>query len=554
MSSSPANRTPPDALIIAADALLEVLGKEQRERMRLTVDGVPASLGFLLRYFRSGRNAQQARSELENGGPRFVSLNGPYLCQYLERRGLAAQWLPQLTPERRELVEALAEDPRAVILSTTFLPFAAEIDRLAAWVKERAPRTLVVAGGIQIWKSWKHKEFLDAGLIGEDIRAAVCEHNYLMDLSRPSPVDALVVSPRGEATLAELLTALRAGRDWRGLANLAFFDQGRWRINSRAAEPEEEVRVDWRRVPLPSPRIYLPIQASQGCSYRCSFCDFRGLFPNVRLRSAASVLDEAGTMPEADGVRRLYFTDDNLFTTRARLQTLCGAILRSGMRVRWRGMLRISAVDEPTAELMARSGCLEVLLGIESGDQEILRRMNKRVTPEQILRGVETLDRHGIHTKSTFIVGFPGETEASVRRTVQLLNAYPTRGAVHRYLFFTFAVLPLSEVASPAMRARYRLAGYGYHWRHATMDSAQAARELAAAQEALKPELSPSYVLEAPEVPGLSVGDLQRVYRLRNRLARLAREGGSVQAAAPLWEELEACFSGALDGCAVAAS
>jgi p-methyltransferase len=529
-------------VIIAADQPLEVLGKEYRDRVRLRVDGVPATLEFLRHYFRLGRDAARAQAALESEGLPFLSLNGPYLCQYLEARGFSTRLIRVLTTARSEFLELLSERPRAVVISTTFLPFAAQIEELARLVKAHAPETALVAGGVQVWKSYRHKQLLDAGLIAPDIRAQVCEHNFLMDPARPSCLDALIVNPRGEATLAKFLSALRDGGDWRRLENVAWFDGGQCKTNPVKEEPEGEVQVDWSAVAPAPERTYYPVQAGHGCSLRCAFCDFCGLFPKQKLRAPESVIRGLRTIPEAGGVRRVYFTDDNLFATRRRVTDVCQAIVRSGLKLRWRGMFHIGIVDEAIAEVLARSGCLEVLLGIESGDAEILRRMNKRITPERILRGLELLARHGIHTKSTFIVGFPGENERTLRNTVDLLNAYPTSGpGAHRYLFFTFAVLPLAQVAGPESRARYKLEGYGYHWRHETMDSEEAGRRLAAVQEAIKPELSPSYVLEVPELPGLNGADVQRIYCLRNLLARSA---AAVQSSSvgQRWDELESAI------------
>jgi hypothetical protein len=97
-------------------------------------------------------------------------------------------------------------------------------------------------------------------------------------------------------------------------------------------------------------------------------------------------------------------------------------------------------------------------------------------------------------------------------------------------------------VAAPAQRARYALQGYGYHWKHETMDSEQAGRALAEIQGKLKPELSPSYVLEVPEAPGVAAADIQRVYLLRNRLARLRPQDRGAPAAKALWDELGSLF------------
>jgi radical SAM superfamily enzyme YgiQ (UPF0313 family) len=528
-----------DAVIIGGDMPQEVLGAEQRQRMRLSVDGQAGSLAFLREYFGNGRDAAAAAAALRTRPLPFVSLNGPYLHDYLASRGLNVELIGLLDPRRELLDAAMRRRPRAVAISTTFLPFAAQIDAIAAEVRRRAPAAVVIAGGVQVYKSYLHKRLLEAGRIAENIRSHVCKHNYLMDERRASPLDALIVSSRGEQTLAGVLEAVRDGRDWHGLENVAWQDGGAWRLNAVREEPYLEVKVDWSRHLSGREGAYVPVQAGLGCGFRCTFCDFRGLFPRVQVREAGSILAEIATIPPGpDGLRRVYFTDDNLFTSPRRAKALCQALIDGGLPLRWRGMVRLDVVDDEAADLMARSGCMEVLLGVESGDAEILRRMRKNVTPEGVLAAVARLHRRGINTKSTFIVGFPGETEASIANTVALLNAYPTDGAAaHRYTFFTFAVLPLSEVASEESRRRYGLEGYGYHWRHATMDSATAAAAMEGLCGRLKPELSPSYVLEVPELEGMRIAQIKEAFLVRNLLVR-AGEGEQDA----LWDRLERCF------------
>lgn len=531
-----------DAIIVAADGPQEFLGKDVREKVRLTVKGVPASIPFLTSYFRSGRNIRQAMEETRAQEASFLSLNGPHLQQLLTAHGFEAAVVPMLATGRDRFRELALRNPRAIVISTTFLPFASQIDAIAAWAKQHAPGALVVAGGIQVWKSYQHRRLLDAGSITPDIAAAMAEHNYLVDIRRPSPVDALVISHRGEHTLLAILDALRAGRDARHLANTAWYEGDAWRINPLDEEPVHEARVDWNAYLGTPTAAYVPVQAGTGCNSRCTFCDFRGLRP-VQSRSVDSIMAEIGSIPPHNGIRRVFFTDDNLFANSARVRDLCGALIRAKLNVRWRGLLRMSLVTDETASLMAESGCLEALLGVESGDGDMLKRMNKSMTPDRILEGVRSLSRCGIHTKSTFIVGFPGETEASVRNTVALLNAYPTNlPAAHRYLFFTYAVLPLSEVAQPESRHSHRLRGYGYHWEHATMDSATAARLMAAAQDMIKPEVSPNYVLEVPEAEGLTGEAIRDVYRLRTEIARIKNGLTTGNDETLLWRELEACF------------
>ena len=531
-----------DAIIIGGDVPGEYLGKDVREKMRLTIDGYPASLRFMQQYFMHDRNAEAAQAELLRDGLPFVSLNGPYLCEFLESRGLHAGLVPLLSTGKELLTQMLAQKPAVIVISTTFLPFAEHIDAIAAAVKKIAPQIPVIAGGIQVWKSFRHNCLLNEGIIGPNLREAISEHNYFTS-NRPSPVDLFLVNAAGEHTLARIIESVKNGDDPAALPNVAVFRDGAWQINPVEPEPYREVKVDWHKWPQTAQRVYHPIQAGQGCGFECAFCDFRGLRA-IRLRPAASIVAEIRTMPEdSDGFRRVYFTDDNLFTSRTRARELCNALLKSGMRLRWRGMARISIIDDEIAELMAQTGCIEVLLGIESGDPNILQAMGKNVSPEQILDGLECLTRHGINTKSTFIVGFPGETAATVRNTVELLNAYPTEGpALHRYLIFRFGVLPLSRIAMPDQREKYGLEGYGYHWRHSTMTSEEAAVLQEQAHHQIKETLSPSYLLEVPELPGLDIEAIKRAAVLRNRLAALRNEADE-NLKKPLWDKLAAVFT-----------
>ncbi len=531
--------TMPDVVIISGDTSQDFLGQELRDQMRLSVDGHQASLAFLKEYFDAGKDAAMATKSLKLKELPFVSLNGPYLCQYLEDQGFTVGHIPLFTPGKDELLRLLNEKPVAVVISTTFLPIAAQIDSIAGFIKAHSPGTPIIAGGIQVWKSYKHKLLMDQGVITDDIRDDVSEHNYLMAPDRESPVDILVISESGETTLAELLRRLRTGEPVEDLNNIAVFRSGRWQINRIVEEPSTEMSIDWsRHMPKPS-AAYVPVQAGLGCGFRCTFCDFCGLRP-VKARTAEAVIDEIRTIPPLDGVRRVYFTDDNLFPTKKRALEICRAIIESGMTVRWRGLVRISIVDDDVARIMAESGGVEVFLGVESGDPQLLANMRKQISPEDVLRCVGNLSKHGVSTKSSFIIGFPGETEQSVQSTVDLLNAYPVDGpAAHRYMFFLYGVLPLSEIAAPESRAAYGLRGYGWKWAHATMDVKKAAELISTIHARIKPELSPNYVLEAPELTGLAIEDIKKVYLLRNRIVLAGQERKSTEA---LWTELEAVY------------
>lgn len=534
-----------DAVIIATDLYREVPGADIRDRIRLTVEGQPATMEFLLHYFRAGRNPGKAREKLLRERLQRIPLplNGPYLQQYLGRRGLETRVVPFFSHQKEELIELLRQRPAAVVISTTFFPFAPQTEAVAAFVREYAPDAVRIAGGIQIWKSHRTRLLLDQGRIPTGIRERVSRDHFFLDPSRPSALNVLVVSDRGEDTLAGLLRRIREGKDYRDLDNLACFQDGRWNLNPLKSEPHEflDEALDWRQLPPEFTREEVPVHVGTGCPYRCAFCDFCTLRP-VRRRSMASLLEELRSIPVIGGVRQVFFTDDNLFFSAAQLEEFCAAIREADLDLRWRAFVRADTVKEKTAARLRDSGCRECLLGVESGDREMLARMNKKATPEDVLHAVTWLNRVGINTQSTFLVGFPGETAGSVQNTIDLLNSYPTDGpGLHVYYPFFLLLAPLAAVSTPESRARYRLEGYLDEWSHETMNSEEARQEVLRICDSVKMELSPIYHGERI-VPWLSVQEQKRVFVLRTRINRLQRGLVPPEPEEPLWNELERIF------------
>jgi p-methyltransferase len=540
-----------DAVLIATDLYREVPGVGFRDEIRLSIEDQPATMEFLLEYFRAGKDAEKAAQKVRKARKQRVPLplNGPYLHQYLGRRGLKTELVPFFSLQKDRLLALLRERPRAVVISTTFFPFAPQIEAVAAFVREHAPETSIIAGGIQVWKSYRTRELLENGALTEDIRDAVVRDHYLLDLSRPSLLDFLVVSDRGEYTLSRVLQEIRKGDVSQRMDNVAYFTNGRWHLNPVRPEPDDFLLepMDWSQLPSEFTREEVPVHAGTGCPFRCEFCDFCTL-RSVQRRPVSSVVEEIRSIPPVDGVRQVFFTDDNLCFSSDQLKDFCNALVRADLSLRWRAFARVDTINEDTAELLRRSGCWECLLGVESGDEEILRKMNKKTDPETILRAVSSLNEAGINTQSTFLVGFPGETDRTIQNTIDLLNAYPTDGqAVHVHYPFFFLVAPLARVASPESRAKYRLRGYLDEWSHYTMNSKEAEQQVRRVCDSVKMEISPIYHGERV-VPWLSPEELKRAIFLRNKINRLQRGILAPEPEGPLWTELEEVFVSVAEG------
>src|SRR5262249_49203531 len=124
---------------------------------------------------------------------------------------------------------------------------------------------------------------------------------------------------------------------------------------------------------------------------------------------------------------------------------------------------RCSNADDEAFDLMAEAGCLGVFLGIESGDQRILKNMNKFARTDRYRYGVEQLTNRGMISLASIVLGFPGENEESVRNTLNFINE--TRPTFYNVqLYFHDVLAPIEQ-----QREKYGIEGSGYSWRHDTM-------------------------------------------------------------------------------------
>jgi p-methyltransferase len=162
------------------------------------------------------------------------------------------------------------------------------------------------------------------------------------------------------------------------------------------------------------------------------------------------------------------FIDDTFNVPLPRFKDLCRMMLDRGYGFDWFSYFRCSNSDDEAIDLMARAGCKGVFLGIESGSPTILANMNKAATLDKYRRGVRMLHERGVATFGSFIVGFPGETAATVDETIACIEEL-------KFDYYR-AQLWYCEPGTPifSQRDKYELTGEGYAWRHRTMDSVEA--------------------------------------------------------------------------------
>jgi p-methyltransferase len=382
------------------------------------------------------------------------NLAAAYLTNTLRRRGGRAEYVNLFQYEKARLAELLDQDPHCVAITTTFYVWNFPVHEMVEFIRERNDRVRIVVGGPLIANHSRN-------YAGEDLVGA------LRDLG----ADIFVNEAQGEQTLWQIVEALRDGGDLSHVPNISYFGQdGGLRVNP--VEPErnslDDNYVDWVALSNEDLGSTLQTRTARSCAFKCSFCNYPTRAGKLSLASLDTIEKELDSMAARGNVRNLVFIDDTFNVPLPRFKDICRLMIRKNYGFNWFSYFRCSNSDEEAVELMARSGCKGVFLGIESGSPAILENMNKAASADFYRRGIEMLHRHGILTFGSFIVGFPGETEQTVAETIDFIRE-------NKVDFFR-AQMWYNEAGTPihTEQEKYGITGDGFVWTHATMDSLEA--------------------------------------------------------------------------------
>jgi len=162
------------------------------------------------------------------------------------------------------------------------------------------------------------------------------------------------------------------------------------------------------------------IITSRGCPNNCSFCASPVLWKRkVRFRSTDNVIAELRELKE-QGFSYIQFQDDTFTFNKKRLLVLLDKMIREKMNFLWTCDTRLNCIDDEVLKKMIEAGCIRVKVGIESGNRDILKEINKGITPELVMEKIKLIKEYGLNITTYFMIGFPGETDQQARETVEL--------------------------------------------------------------------------------------------------------------------------------------
>jgi radical SAM superfamily enzyme YgiQ (UPF0313 family) len=274
---------------------------------------------------------------------------------------------------------------------------------------------------------------------------------------RDLPALDFIAIGEGEHTIVELARALEGRGDLRDVRGLALRDPGNGEI---VRTPPRTLADDLDQLPDPA-RDLVPVArylafdshasvvTSRGCPYECVFCSAPAWTGRkVRYRNPSLCVDEIEQLAGL-GFTEITIEDDLFTLYRSHFLAVCGELIARDMGIRWNAFSRVDTINPEIVETMARAGCQAICFGVESGSQEVLDLVKKRSNLNKVREAMRMTQDAGIAALASFIIGLPGETEKTLRETIDFANSLQAEfGSV--YGFHVLAPFPGTEVREKA--------------------------------------------------------------------------------------------------------
>jgi len=375
-----------------------------------------------------------------------------YLSAYLEKQGFEIQIIDAfaLGLSLDETAEQIRQfDPFAVCYSLCTQNFLNTL----SWIKGLKERTGIqtIVGGLQM--SIYPREVLsypeiNYGVIGD-----------------------------GWETMPELLECIAGQGDLSTVRGICYREDGEYRETGEREEKHtlEDVPYMARHL-LPNDR-YTTVMTQEwpitimlsalGCPLRCAYCDVPA--GRYQVRSPAHVVNEIDECVNRYGIREILFQDETFTLNRSKVLETCELIKSRDLKFHWSIRARVDYVDREILHAMKEAGLTKINFGIESGNPEILKKMNRDIPLDAVRQAIQWTKEEGITTLGFFIIGFPGETEEDFKDTM--------RFALELDCDFIQVNKMVPQPPSPVYRELVEKTGIDY-WREYTLGNVEILREL----------------------------------------------------------------------------
>jgi radical SAM PhpK family P-methyltransferase len=378
-----------------------------------------------------------------------------YLGTYLHKRGYTFDFINSFQEERDKLADKLMqEDILTIGITTTLYVSPFPIIEIVNYIRKFNQTSKIIIGGPFVSTQFRTQEpmvykYLLESLIGADI---------------------YINSSQGEATLVNILKALKEDLPLEQIPNIYYKTTKGYVSNPILRENNQlsENMVNWD---LFSNDVgeYLNVRTSISCPFSCAFCGFPQHAGPFQTADVDQIEGELNLIEKLKKVKSINFIDDTFNIPVKRYKEILRMMIKNDFSFKWHAHFRCQFADREMIELMKQSGCEGVFLGIESGNNQILENMNKSVTTDKYLEGIELLKEYEVPTFGSFIIGFPGETNETIQDTITFIKESDL-DFFHAQLWYCEPLTPIWK-----QREKYNIKGSHYEWSHYTMQSKNAA-------------------------------------------------------------------------------
>ena len=354
----------------------------------------------------TGSNWIPGKKDITATANRMAPLGLLSIAAYLGREGHDVSVYDCLGPK----VPAKNQDYAKIILDNKpdLIGFSATTSgfldgyELAGMIKSQRPQTQIVFGGGHISALRK----------------------YLLE--KFEHIDFLIPG-EGEITLCELAS----GKSPESIDGLI------WRNNGNVTENKERTPIqDMDMLPFPAyeklsgfPKGYhLPLFSyilspgatmitSRGCPYQCSYCDRSVFKRSYRYNSAEYIYEHMAYLRKQFGVKHINIYDDLFTMHRKRIVQLCSMLTDKPLGMQFNCAVRVGHTDDELLDMLKKAGCLQVSVGIETAEPELMETHKPGVQLDEVRDTVHRIKNKGLRIKGLFMMGLPGDTESSIQKT-----------------------------------------------------------------------------------------------------------------------------------------
>jgi anaerobic magnesium-protoporphyrin IX monomethyl ester cyclase len=358
---------------------------------------------------------------IKESGGHMMPLNLAYLAAYAREKidcEIVILDAEVMGLSYEQIEESIRKEQPDVVGITCPSSTMGHVFKISEIAKKVSPKCVVVVGGnhpTALPKETIQSPFIDFAVVGE-----------------------------GEATFYELLKAIKNDEhDFNKIDGLYFKKDGK----IVATKPRQLI-ADLDTIPFPARDLFQldryyqaptkkvsdnqagPILTKRGCAFNCTHCISANMWTrNPRFRSTQNIIKEMEECINKYGIKEFNIFDDTFTLNKERSMEICDEIINRKLNISWVALSRVNTIPEELIKKMKQAGCKKISFGLESGSQEVLDLMRKQTTLEMARKALDSVAKHGILIHASFMFGNLGETEETIKKTIEFSKSLPLDNA-----------------------------------------------------------------------------------------------------------------------------